>query len=128
MRKKIKFPKYTPALIWCWLSFFLAFPIQAETDIDYQNVGNFMGSYMCRSLIEKQVMTDDEIMAEFAVDLVAKYGEEQTIMIMNKVEEAFNKEQINSNDSAVDLMRGLFQAIIGNDDCFKVFITEEVFE
>lgn len=83
---------------------------------------------MCRSLIEKQVMTDDEIMAEFAVDLVAKYGEEQTIMIMNKVEEAFNKEQINSNDSAVDLMRGLFQAIIGNDDCFKVFITEEVFE
>ena len=107
---------------------FMPFSSQAQIDISYEEIGKFMGSYLCRSLIEKNTMDDQEIMEEFANDLVTKYGEEKALIVINEVEEAFAENKQSSHRNDVDLMRGVFQHMIDNDNCWENFVKEEVFQ
>lgn len=98
--------------------------VQAQTLPSAQEVGTLFGDYMCQSLIKTGSMEDDKIMEEFATNLINKYGEENTLKLMDKLEGVFKKDKLGDDRYGLELMRGALNQLINNDSCFQVFVNE----
>jgi hypothetical protein len=96
--------------------------VQAQTLPLPEEVGNFFGIYMCKSLVETNSMDNDKIMEQFTEDLITKYGEEKTLILIDKMD--FTGENLSNDNYTLNIMKGVFNHIINNDPCFKVFIKE----
>ncbi len=95
---------------------------QIQTIPKAEELGLLMGKYMCQSLIETGTMDDDRMMGNFAEEIVRKYGEEKATSIMEKLDVVFANEDITDDEYGLNLMRGVFQTIINEEDCFKSFL------
>jgi hypothetical protein len=100
---------------------FFSEQLKAEILPNPTEVGNLMGLYMCKSLIQTGSLDSDENMELFAFDMYAKYGEEKTLEIMEKIDSAFNSEKWTNDPYVLELMRGVFRYIIDDDNCFETF-------
>jgi hypothetical protein len=84
-------------------------------------VGNLMGLHLCKSLIEQGNLESDESMLAFTAEMVTKYGETETLKIMEKIDLAFNSEKWTEDRYVLELMRGVFSYMINDDKCFEFF-------
>jgi hypothetical protein len=67
-------------------------------------------------------MSDDKIMKEFATNLVKKYGKENTLKLMEKLEGIFEKDKVGNDRYGLELMRSALNELINNDSYFQVFV------
>lgn len=53
-----------------------------------------------------------------------KYGEENTLQLMDKLEGVFQKDKLGNDRYGLELIRGALNELINNDSCFPVFVNE----
>ncbi|MBL1210372.1 hypothetical protein [Geminocystis sp. GBBB08] len=114
--------KYLTSVICLIISLTSTNAVQAQPLPSAQEVGNFFGNYMCKSLIEKGNIDDDQIMEKFAGDLIAKYGEETTLKLVEKMN--FTEESMANDSYGTLLMKSAFSYVINNDPCFEIFLKQ----
>ncbi|BAQ65330.1 hypothetical protein [Geminocystis sp. NIES-3709] len=116
--------KYLPFLLGAFLSLNFGNLAQAQNLPSSSEVGTLFGDYMCQSFENTGMITDDKIMEKFAESLIDKYGEENTLKLMEKLEVVFTKDNLANDRYGVDLMRSALNHIINDDSCFQVFVKE----
>lgn len=116
--------KYLSLILGIFLS--LNYPplVQAQTLPPAEEIGSLFGNYMCQSLTKTGSIDDDKIMKEFVTNLINKYGQENTVKLMETLEGVFKKDKLGNDRYGLELMRGALNQIINNDNCFPVFIND----
>ncbi|WP_069791207.1 hypothetical protein A5482_004105 [Cyanobacterium sp. IPPAS B-1200] len=99
--------------------------VRAEsTTIDAGDVGYLMGGYMCKSLLTTGSMNDPDILDEFAQEATEKYSDEESEQFLSLMTDLILTENIGDDPASLELMRGAFDHIINDDDCFRAFLNE----
>lgn len=98
--------------------------VRAETDVNANEVGDLMGSYMCKSLLTTGRMDDPDILEEFALEASARYEEENSEQFLSLMLGLIFVDNIGDDPTSLELMRGAFTYIINDDDCFRVFLND----
>ncbi|MGY6528559.1 MAG: hypothetical protein ACXITR_01390 [Cyanobacterium sp.] len=98
---------------------------RAETNvIDAGDVGYLMGGYMCKSLLTTGSLNDPDVLDEFAVEAMEMYSDEESEQFLSLMLGLLTTDDIGENPQSIELMRGAFTHIIGDDDCFKAFLRD----
>lgn len=116
--------KYLSLVLGVFLSLNSPSLVKAQTLPPAQEIGNLFGNYMCQSLVKTGSIDDDKIMEEFVSNLINKYGQENTLKLMETLEGVFKKEKLGNDRYGLELMRGALNQIINNDTCFPVFLND----
>ncbi|AFZ47808.1 hypothetical protein Cyast_1853 [Cyanobacterium stanieri PCC 7202] len=98
--------------------------VRAETNVSAGEVGDLMGSYMCKSLITTGTMDDPDILEEFALAAAARYEEDNPEEFLSLMLGLVFVDNIGNDPLSLELMRGAFSYIINDDDCFRIFLND----